>query len=849
MRLSGSFPRYARATAHNHVSRACKNQCASPAVTQRQQGGYQSLETDTHQQHAVHRERALLNLSIRGSELWGPFYRPSTYILLCARVPLGSSKIYIYIFLRILFRTRRTSCLFYEYYKLVDRKKKPPPRDIRRRTTMPLKTRRNSRRIKNGDLYRSFFFLFFSSFLIKCLHNRAGSHPYAAQFFLSSSFLSDARTSSQARAKRDCTSRDTTTTTTTALFYSDELHVRSPRGAAELACTRREDVIVSSYLSCSGVRCSASKARGGRSRSPRAIPGVHNLAAAGAAALAGSRGGGQKQKRKQQGHDRDRDEAWTKSKPRHRPERKASVVNPRQKFWPRKMTVLESSGPDGLTLLAHSWLFVGGKVPFYRVWWEYVMDTIETNYVQLASRLIITTTIGDAKETIDVFGHKHRCIAISSGERIAHRVFSGNKYNDRPRDGSTRARLCCCCCAARSEPRTRRRNKLKRTQQRRRRRWLQPTPMTTKRTRLASSGTSSINIISLGARETSARRRDDGQKSSAAARLSAATLEQPRSEKNDYDEDAPPADYYYTVGGGSGDLPAEFRNVEEVLDDLAKQRLLKMAYSSPGQLRGGKKPLGYGQLNSDDDLLFNAVDSNSVSSNEDEYQQKRAYAQGFHSVRGRRSGNGPSSYYANGNLLDQLDEFEKRALLSGFQVSILYTTHIVVATRDELFFANGAFMYDNQSMRGKKDLVLEDLPLELGRYVAAKRRMLGFHGMRGKRSVAPNQAPRARDGAQYALDIYSFRPRVWTLYSISIQSLARAQPGARGSPRRLYYSLLLFVADICTLTESDSRFFSSFLLFFCSFAHRHGGDLCRAANSRPRDLCDLSPPLFSLKFS
>ncbi|KAL7287335.1 hypothetical protein TKK_0018458 [Trichogramma kaykai] len=184
--------------------------------------------------------------------------------------------------------------------------------------------------------------------------------------------------------------------------------------------------------------------------------------------------------------------------------------------------------------------------------------------------------------------------------------------------------------------------------------------------------------------------------------------------KNDYDEDAPPADYYYTVAGGGGDLPVEFRSVDEVLDDLAKQRLSKIAYSSSGQPRGGKKPLlGYGQLigggSSYDDLSFNALDSNSASSsnNEDEYQQKRAYAQGFHSVRGRRSG--PSYYYANGNLLDQLDEFEKRALLSGFQ-----------------------------SMRGKKDLVLEDLPLELGRYVAAKRRMLGFHGMRGKRSLAPN---------------------------------------------------------------------------------------------------------------
>uniref|UniRef100_A0ABD2VY13 Neuropeptide-like 1 n=1 Tax=Trichogramma kaykai TaxID=54128 RepID=A0ABD2VY13_9HYME len=288
------------------------------------------------------------------------------------------------------------------------------------------------------------------------------------------------------------------------------------------------------------------------------------------------------------------------------------------------------------------------------------------------------------------------------------------------RDGSTRARLCCCCFAARSEPRTRRRNKLKRTRRRRRRR-LQPTPTTTKRTRLASSGTSLINIIRrLGYYDPAsvlARRLLADETMAKKAQLLRSFQQQHSSrgtKKNDYDEDAPPADYYYTVAGGGGDLPVEFRSVDEVLDDLAKQRLSKIAYSSSGQPRGGKKPLlGYGQLigggSSYDDLSFNALDSNSASSsnNEDEYQQKRAYAQGFHSVRGRRSG--PSYYYANGNLLDQLDEFEKRALLSGFQ-----------------------------SMRGKKDLVLEDLPLELGRYVAAKRRMLGFHGMRGKRSLAPN---------------------------------------------------------------------------------------------------------------
>uniref|UniRef100_A0ABD2VXV3 Uncharacterized protein n=1 Tax=Trichogramma kaykai TaxID=54128 RepID=A0ABD2VXV3_9HYME len=65
----------------------------------------------------------------------------------------------------------------------------------------------------------------------------------------------------------------------------------------------------------------------------------------------------------------------------------------------RKMTVLESSGgpDDGFMLpatanpLAHSWLFIGGKVPFYRVWWEYLMDTIETNYVQLAVLLVYGT--------------------------------------------------------------------------------------------------------------------------------------------------------------------------------------------------------------------------------------------------------------------------------------------------------------------------------------------------------------------------------------------------------------------------------------------------------------------------
>uniref|UniRef100_A0ABD2VYL2 Secreted protein n=1 Tax=Trichogramma kaykai TaxID=54128 RepID=A0ABD2VYL2_9HYME len=122
-----------------------------------QQGGYRS----TRQQHAVQRRGTLLNLTIRAASfIRGDHYRPSTYIL--------------------------------------------------------LKTRRNSRCFKNGDLYRSFFFFFFF-FLIKCLHNRAGSHPHATQlFFVSFIFIRRTRAHvyiNEARAKQDGTSRDTITTT------------------------------------------------------------------------------------------------------------------------------------------------------------------------------------------------------------------------------------------------------------------------------------------------------------------------------------------------------------------------------------------------------------------------------------------------------------------------------------------------------------------------------------------------------------------------------------------------------------------------------------------------------------